>query len=213
MKRVENEIQQMYREHAKTSPQRNLLARIDKLHETLDSLTFRGLSETDRKRLFDEGKEAIARDLMNDLQLEREKIGQELLHVKERYEKIYDAELNKHSFEIAKYERRFRAMDEQELLQTATKYISNEASLPNDPNIVDSLSGELRDRGHTAEFKTLRETAQKRNYNSPHLKTDQAKMLLNQLKLNADVPGGGVLVEFEGEGPAAFGVDALCEGV
>ena len=211
--RQDNEIQMLFREQATTKPAKALLARIDKLHDTLNAMEYRGLPQSDRKRLRDEGIQALTVDLMGDLAAERQKVGEQLLHVKEKYEKDYYADLPRHSFEISKFERKFRAMDDKELLQVLTMYVGDESSLPFDPNIVDALSGALRERGKTPEFQAVREAAIKYNYNLPHLKTDEGQMLQKQLKLNADVPGGGVLVEIEGEGMAAFSVDQLTEGV
>lgn len=107
MKRELNEVQLIFSSSMRTAPQKNLVARIDKLYETLAAMSYKGLSKVDRNRLYESGLEAIKSDLVIDMENERMKISDQLKHLAEKHEHEYEQDLPRHSFELDKFERKF----------------------------------------------------------------------------------------------------------
>ncbi len=187
-----NKVQELIRSNAKSKATRDLIAMVDKWHEVLSDMNYRGLDSPTKARLESEALAAIKRTHADALALEKDRILQELDLCRERFEREYDAHLTKNAFNIANYERRCRAMTEKEVLRELNKY--NEDTI-SDPVLIDILSSTLAERGMTAEHASLREFAQKNNYDQPHLLTKLGKHLQHELALVDPVSGGGVRVE------------------
>jgi hypothetical protein len=210
--REENEEQKLFREHVKTAPQRALLTRLDRLSSALDSMAYKGLSKMDRDRLKSEGLQAISQDLEVDLKTERDKLSKQMDHIGTKFEKLYSEELPRHSFELSKYERKFKGMSEAELAKHTVLYLADESTFPDDPGIVDAFSAELISREMTLEHSSVREKANERSYEMPWLRTPEGSFLNKEIELNSPKNTGTILCDFE-EGRVGFSIEELAEGV
>jgi exonuclease VII large subunit len=159
---------------------RTATASLAAMRKALETLRYRGATAERLTTARDEMLLAIEADALDLIESERADRRERLDRMRERYES--EARRNRAETEArtALLTRRYAAMTDQELHDTAMTWVSDE-STETEPGVLDALSVELRHRDVTL-WEAVREEMRKRDSYSPWTKSGVGRELVADLR-------------------------------
>jgi hypothetical protein len=151
-------------------------------------------------------RNAINSALLSDLAEEKTALIEQLNLEAMRYQKSYDADLERNDIRARQAERKYRAMSRAEL-EAASMHT------PDDPDAFDALCCELGDRDMSSEHEALRARGQMEHVGQPWRRTENGAEICKQLKLVEPVSGGGCLLQDEQGRTYAISLEDVLEAL
>jgi len=202
-------MKKMIEAGAKTAAAKTMLASIQKLREVLETNRTRGASKDYLRELEKQGRDAILADLLISQTEARSNIYKQIADLEKRYVKDYERDFQLHDFRLKQFERRLYAKTPAELVEMVSAYTSGQAQY-DDPAFVDCIGAALIDRNVDDVAGEFREAAVAKEYDRPYMRSDEGKLLDQQLRLNKFV-NNAVLLADDAGGTFAMTFDELWE--
>lgn len=154
-------------------------AEVRAVKEALKALAYRGASEDRLAKARQAMMHAVTADVLEVVEADRADRITRMKRIRDRWEADRRRSRQDRAEELARRERRYRAMSDAELREAAMQWLAHETET--DPDILDALSGELRTRDEVI-WQAMRERMVERDSYSPWTKEGLGKEIAEELK-------------------------------
>lgn len=188
----------LIREHAKSKPVINAIAKWDALEKLKRLMRAKGQQEFFIEEQARIGVGLIKQELFEDGRDEAERLVGQIETLKEKYLEDYERNRDKHAFHLGNYSNLLESMTTEEILQKMEDYYADIDSVL-DPNELNLLVVALKKNGQLSEAVSLRQDMTKRHYDQPWILSGEGKRLYEEYQAWTQVGPGEFPIWIEGK--------------